>query len=287
MIEWQGKNWIRLGECNRCGECCFGGFVKPCPHIRQQPDYTVLCAIYDRRSERNDPEALEIARVQTTACDKWPCSPGDFLTSHPGIRNRCGYVFVEAPKILLACPTHQSKEYAMRQWIDAVKAITYPVDIFVVDNSPNMDLANRWGAEIPITHIDVEIDHPMIRMCRSMEVIREHFLAGTWTHWLNIEADVIVPPNVVEVLLKIGGDADWISHGYPSRHPNSGDDPEMEALSGIGCSLLSRRMIQECSWAEAGHDGPDCWLWHKCRASKKFKASDNWGHMRLKHLAGG
>ena len=43
----------------------------------------------------------------------------------------------KTPHILVACPTHEVKEYAFQRWIDNVKNLTYPnYTILVADNSP-------------------------------------------------------------------------------------------------------------------------------------------------------
>ncbi len=132
-----------------------------------------------------------------------------------------------ASKVLVACPNHVVKEYSFQRWIDAVTNLTYPnYDILVVDNSPGGELAERYGAQVPIVVLDAsdlpESDRPRpwgasgwARVNRSMELIRQHFLAGDYSHWMNIESDVIPAPDVIEVLLEWGRGSDLIAHAYP------------------------------------------------------------------------
>ena len=188
------------------------------------------------------------------------------------------------PKILVTCPTHQVKEYCFQEWIDNVKNLTYPnYDILVVDNSPDDSYVKKWGSQVPMIHLPNQDQDPQRmgnRICNSMAVAQKHFLEGNYTHWMNIEADNIPPKNVIEVLLKYGKDADWISHCYHAL-------PEHDTVQqGIGCSLLSRKLMADFDWSKAD-DTPDSELWNfakpKMRESDKYKTVELWGIMDVKH----
>jgi hypothetical protein len=185
----------------------------------------------------------------------------------------------DTSKILVSCPVHQVKEYSFQRWIDNVKSFTYPnYEIFVVDNSPNMELVNKYKDQIPIVHIKVDQSEPYNRITHSMEVIRQHFLKGNYSRWFNLECDVIPGTDIIEVLLKYGKDADWIGHAYPNR---GGD---IEESSGIGCSMLSRRLVENYNYDEADRESPDVWLWEQVRRAKKYKTVEIWGHVPINHL---
>ncbi|MBW2978931.1 hypothetical protein KY304_02365, partial [Candidatus Woesearchaeota archaeon] len=48
------------------------------------------------------------------------------------------------PKILIACPTYQGKEYCLDKYINALKSLTYQnKDILFVDNSKTHDYFNK------------------------------------------------------------------------------------------------------------------------------------------------
>ena len=195
---------------------------------------------------------------------------------------------LKIPKILVTCPVYDGKEYSFQQWIDNVKNLTYPnYDILVVDNSKTEDFYNKYKDQVPMVHKTFrpdEKDEGMYRVCQSMGVVREHFLKGNYTHWMNIEADNIPPPNVIEVLLKHGYDADWVSHCYQAL-------PEHDTLQqGIGCSLLSRKLMNDFDWSDpkVADDTPDSELWNfakpDIRKSKHYKTVELWGIMDVKHL---
>lgn len=195
---------------------------------------------------------------------------------------------LQIPKILVACPTHKVKEYAFQRWIDNIKNLTYPnYEVLVVDNSPDDSYVNKWKDKIPMLYLpDTNQDPQKMgeRICKSMAVIKDHFLKGNYIYWMNIEADNIPPKDVIETLLKYGNGADWISHCYPAY-------PGSETLEqGIGCSLLSRRLIQDFDWGLA-NDSPDAELWDfakpKVRTSNVYKTVELWGIMKVEHLKEG
>lgn len=97
---------------------------------------------------------------------------------------------------------------------------------------------------------------------------------------MNIEADNIPPKNIIEVLMKYGRGADWVAHCYPAV-PNS---PTL--MQGIGCSLLSRKLMTDFDWSKAD-DSPDAALWdfaQPVRTSGKYKTVEIWGLLDVKHL---
>ncbi len=192
---------------------------------------------------------------------------------------------LQVPRILVACPIHEKKEYAFQAWIDNVKNLTYPYyDILVVDNSPTDVFVKKWGDQVPMIHLpgtDQNSQRLGNRICASMAVIQKHFLKGNYTHWMNIESDNIPPKDIIEQFLKYGQDADWISHCYPAL-PTS---PTLQ--QGIGCSLLSRKLMTDFDWSTAA-DTPDSELWNfampTVRNSTAHRTVEMWGFWDVKHL---
>jgi hypothetical protein len=243
------------------------------------PDSTTRCGIYERRGERNDLHVLETCGVLTTACVTFPATPGDL--NYPAIRNKCSYYFVERPKVLVACPTHEVKEYAWNEWATRMTSLTYPCyDILVADNSPTLDFLRRREAEVPMIHVEGDPREEMWldRICRSMAAIQERFLAGSYAYWMNIEADVIPPTGIIELLMKYSQDADWVSHCYPARTGST------TLEHGIGCSLLSRRLMTDFDWKQAS-DSPDAELWKFVRAHPHaYRTVELWDMAEMEHL---
>jgi hypothetical protein len=170
----------------------------------------------------------------------------------------------------------------MQRWLDAVRALTYPnLDVLVVDNSTDDSLMRRWQDKVPMIHVtDADQVHAMLRITQSMEVIRQHFLAGPYTRWFNLEIDVIPPPDAIERMIWWGRDSDWIAHAYPTRGSYDTDDQQ-----GIGCSLLSRRLLSDFNFSHAGDNMPDAWLWQQVRPSRKYRTIELWGYFPVGHLA--
>lgn len=280
IYEYEGKQYIRHGECNNCGACCLGGWVKPCPAVDLKPDGRVFCKIHERLADRDDEEVFEVSRINTTACPRYPNGPGDLFDEE--IRNKCGYYFIEVEKILVACPVHECKEYSFQRWIDNVKSFTYPnFDILCVDNSPNEDFANRYKDQIPIIHIPdlpQEGEKYHFRITESMAVIQGIFLSGSYKRWFNCECDIIPPKDIIENMLYYGRDSDWIAHSYQIRESSNPNDIQQ----GIGCALMSRRMIEEIDYKVA--DSPDAWLWEVVRETNKFKTMELWQYWNVEHL---
>ncbi len=188
-----------------------------------------------------------------------------------------------APKVLVGCPTHESKEYSHQAWIDSVRKIDYPnLEIFVVDNSPTEDCFNRWREKIPMVHIEPGAMDMAQRLAASMEVMRAKFLSENFTWWFNLESDVICDPATLKLLIKHGCDADWTGHAFPAR---GGTEP---SSSGIGCVLFSRRLIEDFSFVGAGDclgKNVDGFMWDWVRPQKlKYKVVELWGHLPSQHL---
>lgn len=191
-----------------------------------------------------------------------------------------------APKVMVSCPTHVSKEYAHQAWIDMAKSLDYPnYEILVVDNSPTRDCYERWKDQIPMAYLDSDPSWDQcMRMGRSMEIVRRKFLRDDFTWWFNVEIDVIPDPEILKVLISLSRGADWIAHVYPGR------GTEQESSSGIGCSLWSRKLIKDFAFETMGdHVGHcvDAYFWHKCvfPQTHKYPTRELWGHVRTRHLA--
>lgn len=184
-----------------------------------------------------------------------------------------------APKILVSCPTHQCKEYAHEAWVEMSKTIDYPnYEVLVVDNSPNSDCAKRWGFEWLGKSDGLDIAQ---RMSASMEIVRQRFLSGNYRSWWNVEIDVIPDRKMLKLLIRYGENADWTAHCYPCR---GGAD---QSCSGIGCSLWSRRLIEDFSFGESPvqfGNGIDSYFWDWVRPQNKYRTREFWGHLPIQHL---
>ena len=182
------------------------------------------------------------------------------------------------PKVLVACPTHLVKEYAMQEWVDCVNALDYPnYDILLVDNSPTTEVYDRWKDKVPMVYLPDQ-DQSEIASARinaSMQVIQKKFLSGNYKWWFNLEIDVIVPPEMLKTLMRYP--SDWTSHDYEVRGGGG-------RMTGIGCSLLSRSIAEAANFASDVH-GPDAELWTQTQNTHKTLTLTNW--LDVKHIGNG
>lgn len=248
---------IKMGECNRCGMCC-----THCPHIRFTTPDQSYCVIYDSCPP---------------ACRDFPDTPGSL--THPSIADKCGYRFIQVEKILVGCATYDGKEYCFEEYLKAYEAIDYPMkEMMMVDTSEKPDFFMRWRDQLNLKRIEIN-EEPNRRIALGMEAVRKYFLQSDCDRWLNLEADVIVPPDILKVLLSFGK-VDWTSHCYPLRAKEP--DSHQINTAGFGCVLFSRKLIEQHGFSDApAETTTDGWYWRKVEG--RCSAVDIWGLLDIKH----
>lgn len=184
------------------------------------------------------------------------------------------------PKILVSCPTYDGKEYSIERWVAAVNALDWPSkEILLVDNSETPGFFERWCHRVPMLRFTIH-GTPEHKIAASMERIRKYFLAGNFRWWFNVEADVIVPPDMIRLLLGWGEQFDWLSHNYPNRCDQS------KPMSGFGCSLFSRNIMQESFDGCPEGQYPDGWWWNsKIIPARRYSVIEAWWASPIEHLA--
>jgi hypothetical protein len=129
---------------------------------------------------------------------------------------------MDDPKILLCSPINIVKEYCLYEWLDHIKQLSFPVEIFLVDNSLNP----AFSQKIRDLGYNCEHEPPAGRAARyfiasSLERCREKFLSGDYTHFFSLECDIFPPLDVIEKLLlhdkDIVGSTYWYFSGYDSQ----------------------------------------------------------------------
>ncbi len=116
---------------------------------------------------------------------------------------------INYPKVLLATPTAEHKDYCMVEWISHIKKLTYPnLDILIVDNSDNKDyykkikkeLGNR-GKVIHINRKENQRLQDLMRDCNNKT--RTAFLKDKDYKFLfSLESDLFPPLNIIEYLIR-------------------------------------------------------------------------------------
>ena len=157
------------------------------------------------------------------------------------------------PTVLVACPTHLIKFYALYKWMAAVKALTYSnYAVLLVDNSSNLELFYALRDLVPVIHLDID-GSAHRRIAGSMEFIRQRMIDLNFDFWLSIESDIVAPANTIETMLEWAAmeSADWYSMPGPSR-----DDPPATGArhlfkNNFMCSLFPRATCEKISFEDA------------------------------------
>ncbi len=186
-------------------------------------------------------------------------------------------------RVLVGCPTYESYRYCIKEYLEAVKALTYKqFDLLLVDNSPTETFANELREKgINIKHIPWNDDVAM-RIEISRNVLREEALKGKYDYFLSLEQDVIPPPDIIERLMSHQKDVVAGIYFYPAKvnihdkqqnktvtkevliplvakpHPNnkelmrpcSVDEVEGDQVftirgCGLGCVLIARNVLEK------------------------------------------
>jgi len=164
-------------------------------------------------------------------------------------------------RILVACPTAQEKAYCLQAWVDAYKALTYPQRMaLMVDNTAGtLDLTHairKLG--IPAIHVEPVGHNLYFWMEQSWDVIIAYALEHGCPWVASLEADVICPPETLEVLRSHAEGCDVVGHGYPTRGAWGG-----HRILALGCTLISTEWLlkrQHLWWR-----GPEQDIWAGAR----------------------
>jgi hypothetical protein len=180
------------------------------------------------------------------------------------------------------------KDYSLERWIEACKAIEYQhKDLLVVDDSRSGDFTNKWKDKVEVIHIDTGDEPQPRRIALCMEVIRNRFIEGGYAWWMNLESDIIAPPNTLKELMRVAEcmELDWVAHIYPDRVVNTLNQ------SGFGCELWSRRIILENPFGEMPVGKTcDAWWWNDIilptLRDRKYRVMEAWNLVNLEHING-
>jgi hypothetical protein len=110
------------------------------------------------------------------------------------------------PKILVATPTYEGKNYCLPQFIDNVANFTYPksrYDFMIFDNSSTPKNAEYINKEFGVKchWKDYEGMTIIEKLALTHEAIRVHAVNNHYDYILHLESDVFPPEDVLEQLL--------------------------------------------------------------------------------------
>ncbi len=106
-------------------------------------------------------------------------------------------------KVLVGCPTSDYHEYALQEYAEAVKNLTYKnYDILLVDNSKD----NSYLEKLKMINLPAIKgtwhEEARERIVLSRNILREKVLEENYDYFLSLEQDVIPPKDILERLLQ-------------------------------------------------------------------------------------
>ncbi len=106
-------------------------------------------------------------------------------------------------KILVGCPTSDYHEYALKEYAEAVKNLTYKdYDILLVDNSKDDSYLKKLKvAELPVVKGPWH-EEAKERIVNSRNILRQKVIDDNYDYFLSLEQDVIPPEDFIEKILR-------------------------------------------------------------------------------------
>lgn len=123
------------------------------------------------------------------------------------------------PKVLIACPVSQKKEYCAFDWVKHIRQLTYlNAEILMVDNSENPTWHYKL-LDMGVNCLHIYPEGPATQyITRSVNIIRMYALQQNFDYFMSIEVDNFPPLQVIELLMAY--DKDNISLPYFLWHPS-------------------------------------------------------------------
>ncbi len=107
------------------------------------------------------------------------------------------------PKVLIGCPTHKSKDYALKQYAEGIKKLDYKnFDVLIVDNSEDDDYSEKIRKHGFVVLKGPSTGSTRERIVESRNIIRRRFLEGKYDYFLSLEQDVVPPPDIIKKLIE-------------------------------------------------------------------------------------
>jgi len=175
-------------------------------------------------------------------------------------------------KVLVGCPVSDFHEYCTKEYVHAIKNLTYKnYDPLLVDNSQDDKFFNSIKDQVACIRSEYS-DSPYERVIRCRNILREKALKEGYDYFLSLEQDVIPPSNVIEMMLRQKKDLLTGVYFLPKQ---KGDKVELIAtmwtlhpedktkkvdisndiilgkhllkisLCGLGCILISRKVLEK------------------------------------------
>ncbi len=183
---------------------------------------------------------------------------------------------MELPRVLVGCPTSFHKEYALKQYAEAVKNLDYGnYDILLVDNSSDDNYFNK----IKKTGLNVikgpYFEGAIKRIITSRNILRKYVLDNNYDYLFSLEQDVIPEKDALKRLIKhdkevvsgvyfvhniINNQRLLIPQAFVELSDKTNDLPDMRWITehefnsnkliniiscGMGCVLIHRNILEK------------------------------------------
>lgn len=186
--------------------------------------------------------------------------------------------------ILVGCPIHSSKEYSFDEWIEAIARQRGRFRVRVIDNSPSLELYNKYRRMVPMLHSCFLGANMHQRVAESMNLLRREALETDLAGYLNIDSDVIPQSDdLFEKMIARAMDPDWTrsyqgldqrSHSGPVDwliNPAPGRQDNDILYTTFSCVLFSREILEQVSFLPQPPDhAADGWYYQKAAALHRF-----------------
>jgi hypothetical protein len=118
-------------------------------------------------------------------------------------------------KVLVGAVTSKRHEEYLEKWVDMVNSFTYPHDLFIIDSTIGLDYYDRikeMGVDVVHYEWDTDNKNAYEMLSDTRNLLRDRFLEGDYTHFLNLDTDEFVPKDTIDRLLSHNKDV----VGFPS-----------------------------------------------------------------------
>ena len=209
-------------------------------------------------------------------------------------------------KILVGCPTSDYQEYALQEYAEAIKSLTYKnYDHLLVDNSKE----NSYLKKIKATGLQAikstYFESAKKRILTSRNILRQIVIEKNYDYLLSLEQDILPPKDIIERLLKskkeiisavyfmpqkdnlvpmLAVNEDRGKYRYlPFEYVDKGKHLINVNYAGLGAILISKKVLEKIKFRVDEKPGFDDWFFCKDAEKEGFKIYADLS-VKCKHL---